>query len=73
MYRALCPAGAIASAPVFFLWNPWWGDLIIVLYALVANLPCILVQRYNRFRLQKLRVRERELKNLAETPSRDES
>lgn len=50
----LCHWCAIACAPVFFLWNPWWGDLIIVAYALAANLPCILVQRYNRARFHKL-------------------
>jgi glycosyl-4,4'-diaponeurosporenoate acyltransferase len=50
----LCHWCALACAPVFFLWNPWWGDLIIVAYALAANLPCILVQRYNRARLSRL-------------------
>jgi glycosyl-4,4'-diaponeurosporenoate acyltransferase len=49
----LCHWTAIACAPVFFLWNPWWGDLIIVGYAVAANLPCILVQRYNRARFQR--------------------
>ncbi len=53
----LCHWTAIACAPVFFLWNPWWGDLIIVAYALAANLPCILVQRYNRARLQTVLAR----------------
>jgi glycosyl-4,4'-diaponeurosporenoate acyltransferase len=50
----LCHWCAMASAPVFFLWNPWWGDVIIIAYAIVANLPCILVQRYNRARLQRV-------------------
>ena len=53
----LCHWSALAFMPVFFLWNPWWGDLIIVAYALGANLPCILVQRYNRIRLMKLKCR----------------
>jgi glycosyl-4,4'-diaponeurosporenoate acyltransferase len=52
----LCHWAAMAWVPLFFLWNPWWGDLVIVLYALVANLPCILVQRYNRARLQRRSV-----------------
>lgn len=34
--------------PIFFLWNPPWAWLLIALYAVAANLPCILVQRYNR-------------------------
>ncbi|MDW8308665.1 MAG: hypothetical protein RMK20_04750 [Verrucomicrobiales bacterium] len=55
----LCHWAAMACAPVFFLWNPWWGNLIIVAYALAANLPCILVQRYNRARLQRLLARPR--------------
>ena len=50
----LCHWFALGCAPVFFLWNPWWGDLIIVGYAVAANLPCILVQRYNRARLGRL-------------------
>jgi glycosyl-4,4'-diaponeurosporenoate acyltransferase len=56
----LCHWAAMACAPLFFLWNPWWGDLIIVAYALGANLPCILAQRYNRARLQKLLVRKKD-------------
>jgi glycosyl-4,4'-diaponeurosporenoate acyltransferase len=53
----LCHWVAIGFAPVFFLWNPCWGDWIIVAYALAANLPCILVQRYNRLRLGRLLAR----------------
>ena len=50
----LCHWVALGCAPVFFLWNPWWADLIMVGYGLLANLPCILAQRYNRLRLQRL-------------------
>jgi glycosyl-4,4'-diaponeurosporenoate acyltransferase len=50
----LCHWCAMAWTPVFFLWNPWWADLIIVAYALGANMPCILVQRYNRARTHNL-------------------
>ena len=53
----LCHWLAIGCAPLFFLWNPWWGDLIIVGYAVAANLPCILAQRYNRLRLRRLLAR----------------
>lgn len=53
----LCHWAAMAFAPVFFLWNPWWADLIMAGYALAANLPCILAQRYNRARLQRLLAR----------------
>lgn len=53
----LCHWTAIACAPIFFLWNPWWGDLIILAYAVAANLPCILAQRYNRARFQRALTR----------------
>jgi glycosyl-4,4'-diaponeurosporenoate acyltransferase len=50
----LCHWLAVCGVPIFFLWNPWWGDLIILAYALTANLPCILTQRYNRARMLRL-------------------
>jgi glycosyl-4,4'-diaponeurosporenoate acyltransferase len=39
---------------VFFLWNPLWADAVMAGYAVAANVPCIVTQRYNRFRLDKL-------------------
>ncbi len=53
----LCHWLALGCAPLFFLWNPWWGDVINVVYAVAANLPCILAQRYNRLRFQRLLTR----------------
>jgi glycosyl-4,4'-diaponeurosporenoate acyltransferase len=53
----LCHWCALACAPVFLLWNPWWADLIMVGYGAFANLPCILAQRYNRIRLGRLLAR----------------
>jgi glycosyl-4,4'-diaponeurosporenoate acyltransferase len=50
----LCHWSALGFAPIFFLWNPWWADLIMLAYALGANMPCIFAQRYNRIRLQRL-------------------
>ena len=44
----------MAGAPVFLLWNEWWVELIMIGYALAANVPCIIVQRYNRCRLRRL-------------------
>ena len=58
----ICHWFAIACVPVFALWNPWWGLLVNALYALIANLPCILVQRYNRRRFNKV-LRTHILKN----------
>ena len=43
-----------SAEEAFFLWNPCWADLVMVAYALAANLPCILAQRYNRSRFQRL-------------------
>jgi glycosyl-4,4'-diaponeurosporenoate acyltransferase len=39
---------------VFFIWNPWYVGLIMIVYASITNLPCVLTQRYNRIRLNKL-------------------
>lgn len=50
----------IAVAPLFFLWNPRRVGVFMIFYALAANLPCIVVQRYNRPRLK--RVAERMVK-----------
>lgn len=44
----------ILPAPIFFLWNIWWVGIIMIVYALIANIPCILLQRYNRARLSNL-------------------
>jgi glycosyl-4,4'-diaponeurosporenoate acyltransferase len=40
--------------PVFVLWNPPGLLVAMAAYAVVANLPCLLVQRYNRGRLLRL-------------------
>ena len=42
------------ATPVFLVWNWWWVELLMVFYALAANGPCLLVQRYNRARLTRL-------------------
>jgi glycosyl-4,4'-diaponeurosporenoate acyltransferase len=41
----------LLAAPIFALWNPPWAIAVMVIYALLANLPCIFAQRYNRLRL----------------------
>lgn len=47
----------LALGPTFYAWMPWWLASGMLGYALVANIPCILVQRYNRARLERaLRV-----------------
>lgn len=44
----------ILPVPFFFIWNPAWAGVVNVLYALVANVPFILSQRFNRPRLERL-------------------
>jgi glycosyl-4,4'-diaponeurosporenoate acyltransferase len=48
--------------PVFVLWNPPWLLGAMVAYAVVANLPCLVIQRYNRGRA--LRVVDRRARRL---------
>ena len=55
----LCHWSALVCAPLFFLWNPLWADLVMLSYAVAANLPCILAQRYNRLRFQRVLARGR--------------
>jgi glycosyl-4,4'-diaponeurosporenoate acyltransferase len=38
----------------FFIFNEFWIAMIMVTYALVFNLPLIWLQRYNRFRFQRV-------------------
>jgi glycosyl-4,4'-diaponeurosporenoate acyltransferase len=39
---------------LFFAFNPPWADAVMVGYAIVANLPCIITQRFNRIRLMRV-------------------
>lgn len=36
----------------FTVWTPWPWALVILAWAVASNLPCLLVQRYNRRRLE---------------------
>ena len=52
----------LGCLPLFFLWNPPWACAVMTGYALAANLPCILAQRYNRIALDRVvRTRQRAL------------
>jgi glycosyl-4,4'-diaponeurosporenoate acyltransferase len=49
----------LAATPAFFLWiplfeAPWWLAAGLAGYGIVANVPCIVVQRYNRGRLERI-------------------
>ena len=50
----LTHALAIPPALLFFLWNPAIAGWLMLVYALAANGPCLIAQRYNRPRIQKL-------------------
>ena len=54
---------SMLPAPLFFIWNPAWAGWVMGVYALLANLPFIITQRYNRPRLVRLyqRIRSVEL------------
>jgi glycosyl-4,4'-diaponeurosporenoate acyltransferase len=41
-------------SPVFFVWNIWWVGIVMIVYAMLANMPCIMIQRYNRIRLKRV-------------------
>jgi len=44
----------LGCLPIFFLWNPPWACWVMAGYAVSANLPCILAQRYNRLALSRV-------------------
>ena len=52
VHWALLPAGLITG-----LWLPPPGMLVNLMVALVLNLPCLLLQRFNRSRLQRCLAR----------------
>ncbi len=54
-----CRAEATHIPPIFlsllfWLYNPFNIVLIMIVFAIVVNLPCIIAQRYNRIRLAKI-------------------
>jgi glycosyl-4,4'-diaponeurosporenoate acyltransferase len=46
----------VAPLPVLVmpLWNPRWLMVVMVAYAFAANTPCVVIQRHNRARLQRV-------------------
>lgn len=45
---------SILPSIFFFLWNPLWAGWVMVVYALLFNIPIIIAQRYNRNRLERI-------------------
>jgi glycosyl-4,4'-diaponeurosporenoate acyltransferase len=50
---------AMAGGPVAALWNPPAGVAAMVAYGVLANLPFIAIQRYNRARCLRVLARRR--------------
>lgn len=44
----------LLSSGLFFIWNPPGIAVLNVVYGLLANLPCIFIQRYNRIRMDRI-------------------
>ncbi|MGM0461025.1 MAG: hypothetical protein ACQEQ4_01225 [Fibrobacterota bacterium] len=58
-YRETCRGelvhwAVILCIPFFFLFNPPQVWIAHILYGVGANIPCILIQRYNRPRIRRL-------------------
>ena len=45
---------AMSCAPLFMLWNPRLAAGLLLAYGVLVNLPFIVIQRYNRFRIESL-------------------
>ena len=45
---------AIAASPMFALWNPPIGVVLMITYGLAVNAPFVVIQRCNRVRAQRL-------------------
>ncbi len=59
----------ILFSPVFFIWNPCWAGFIMIIYAFLANLPCIIAQRYNRERFVRIMRNSNHIRTIYDTVS----
>ena len=48
---------AMWCGPIFVVWNPPLAAALLILYGVLVNLPFIVIQRYNRFRILALTER----------------
>ena len=39
---------------IFLIWNIWWVGIVMIIYATIVNIPCIITQRYNRIKLRRI-------------------
>ena len=44
----------LVFSPIFFLWNDWRIGIVMIIYGVITNVPCILSQRFNRVRLRNV-------------------
>jgi len=51
------------AAGLFYFWNPAWVLKWMFLYSAIANLPCIITQRYNRIRIERIQERLNGIQN----------
>jgi glycosyl-4,4'-diaponeurosporenoate acyltransferase len=58
---------AAAFGPLFLLWNPWYAGVLLILYGVAANLPCIVIQRYNRLRADRVLAARADSRAVADT------
>lgn len=56
---------SMTPAILFFFWNPPWAGWIMIVYAILMNIPFIVVQRYNRPRLEKIYKRKQKREDLS--------
>ncbi|MDN5314117.1 MAG: glycosyl-4,4-diaponeurosporenoate acyltransferase [Clostridiales bacterium] len=59
---------AMLPAVLFFLWNPPWAGVFIIFYAIAANIPCVIAQRYNRPRFVRAASRLRNSSSSTASP-----
>ncbi|WP_377889048.1 glycosyl-4,4'-diaponeurosporenoate acyltransferase [Alkalihalobacillus sp. R86527] len=61
----------IPPSLLFFLWNPPLVGWFMVAYSLIVNIPFIMIQRYNRYRLElilpKIKNKEKRRRSSVET------
>ncbi|MGJ8676645.1 MAG: hypothetical protein ACSHX0_03955 [Akkermansiaceae bacterium] len=44
----------LIAISLFIIWNPYPANLVIIAWAVISNLPCILSQRFSRHRIHQI-------------------
>lgn len=57
----------MSCGPVFWVWSTFWLGWMMVVFGVVANIPCIIAQRYNRARLLRVLARRQRRGGSAQT------